>query len=212
MTADVRTELSKEFAKSEVQSFQGRGGQTFDYIEDETVMDRLDEVFGVGMWSFTVEAVSLADGVVKGRLAVGDAVYEDFGYSTRADGEALKEAVSDCIRRCGRFLGIGRYLYKKHTSPNGRQPVQNAPGRPAPARLPVRAPQAVPDDPYPANLDPDGLTPIEDTIVDNLICAEHRVPWRGEPGDRYHKKTNPAPGENIYCRHPENVQKPARGR
>jgi hypothetical protein len=55
--------------RDDVLSFQGRGGQTFDYIEDETVMDRLDEVLGVGTWSIAVEPISVADGIVKVRLS-----------------------------------------------------------------------------------------------------------------------------------------------
>src|SRR3569832_1775535 len=112
MSNDVRAELAKEFSNGEVRQFQGRGGQTFDYIEDETVMDRLDEVIGVGLWSLHVVPISVADGIVKVTLRAFDQTYEDFGYATRADGEQLKEAVSDGIRRCGRYLGIGRYLYK----------------------------------------------------------------------------------------------------
>jgi hypothetical protein len=84
-------------------------------------MDRLDEVLGVGTWSIAVEPISVADGIVKVRLSgttpEGETFsYEDFGYQTRDGGESLKEAVSDGIRRCGRFLGIGRYLYRKHIS------------------------------------------------------------------------------------------------
>lgn len=193
---DIRSELYKEFTGGEVQQFVGRGGQTFDFIQDETVMDRLDDVFGIGMWSITVEPISLADGVVKVRLAVGDAVYEDFGYATRTDGEALKEAVSDGIRRCGRFLGIGRYLYKKHVTVARLQPAQQRP----PLRA-VTAPQSIPDDPYGDDF------AVVPAAPSGPNCAIHGVAWKGEPGDLYHKKD-----EGGYCRHPENVQKPARAR
>lgn len=206
--------LSAEFTNGEVRQFQGRGGQTFDYIEDETVMDRLDEVLGTGAWSITVEPISVADGIAKVRLSGfmpdgHEFTYEDFGYASNANGEALKEAVSDGIRRCGRFLGIGRYLYKKHVT------RQNGSGRRQPQRPPLRAvgathPALTPpahDDPYPDELD-DGFTPIEDTIRDDsTVCAEHGIEWRGTPGDLYHKKDG-----GGYCRHPENVQKPARSR
>jgi hypothetical protein len=193
--SDVRAQLAAEFTNGEVRQFTGRGGKTFDYIEDETVMDRLDEVFGVGMWSVFVEPISVADGIVKVTLKVSDATYEDFGYANRTDGEALKEAVSDGIRRCGRFLGIARYLYKKHET------RQNGSGRPQPARAPVHA--SAPADPFPddlmADIDPESMTDV---------CAEHGVPWIGSVGDRYHKKP-----EGGYCRTaPNNVAKPVRSR
>jgi len=103
------------FADEELHQFQGRGGQTMTYIEDETVMDRLDAGFGYGNWQVQAEAIS--ENVVKVRLGVRDhgewIWYEDFGYPNREGGESLKEAVSDGIRRCGRFVGIARDLYRK---------------------------------------------------------------------------------------------------
>jgi len=198
MTA--REALASEFTNGEVLQFEGRGGKTFDYIEDETVMDRLDEVLGVGAWSIRVEAISLADGVVKvqlsGFLPDGhEFTYEDFGYQTRDGGEGLKEAVSDGIRRCGRYLGIGRYLYKKHET------RQNGPGRPQnrPPQSQSRAPiHAVPDEPPGLMDDLDG--------GDDSTCPEHGIAWIGSFGDRYHKKP-----EGGYCRTaPGNVAKPRR--
>jgi hypothetical protein len=151
--SDIKELLGAEFdPKTQVLHFQGRGGQTFDYIEDETVMDRLDEVIGVGNWSVEVEPVSVADGIVKVRLTAHvpganvPQTYEDFGYHTRDGGESLKEAVSDGIRRCGRYLGIGRYLYKKHISSNGNgraaSPSARPPAAPVRPQEPRRAPPA----------------------------------------------------------------------
>lgn len=209
--ATDRERLAREFTNGEVLQFtkewRGKDGRehsmTFDYIEDETVMDRLDEVYGVGGWSLTVEPISAADGIVKVTLHLGypdGPRYEDFGYATRTDGEPLKEAVSDGIRRVGRMVGIARYLYKKH-------PAQNGSGRPQAQRPPLRAvsqPKSVPDDPY-GELDdlPFDVEPESNPAV----CATHGEPWKGTPGDLYHKKA-----EGGYCRHPENVQKPARAR
>jgi hypothetical protein len=208
--SEARAALAAEFTNGEVRQFQGRGGQTFDYIEDETVMDRLDDVIGVGHWSIQVEPISVADGIVKVRLGVdgkaGWVYYEDFGYSSNASGEQLKEAVSDGIRRCGRYLGVGRYLYKKHTT------RQNGSGRPAPQRPPLRAvsaPASAPDDPFGDDLMGDFPVPTDKrpTGGDASVCELHGEEWRGTPGDLYHKKA-----EGGYCRHPENVQKPARAR
>ncbi len=110
------------------------------YIEDETVMDRLDAGFGFGNWQIQAEAIS--ENVVKVRLGVrehGEWIwYEDFGYPNREGGESLKEAVSDGIRRCGRFVGIARDLYRK-------APDERRTDRPAPARLPARTDPATVD-------------------------------------------------------------------
>jgi hypothetical protein len=205
---DNRAALAREFdPKTEVRQFTGRGGQTFDYIEDETVMDRLDEVLGVGEWSITVEPISLADGVVKVTLRALGQTFEDFGYASNAgpNAEGLKEAVSDGIRRCGRFLGIGRYLYRKHAPLNGSQPVRNAPGRPQPVPVASR-PTVVPDDPYGDLSDLPFEVPGEAPASDDSTCAEHGIAWIGSFGDRYHKKP-----EGGYCRSAAgNVAKPRR--
>ena len=107
------------FAEEELRQFQGRGGKTMTFIEDETVMDRLDAGYGFGNWQIHVEPVATAPGVVKVRLGVREqgewTWYEDFGYPNQPDGDVLKEAVSDGIRRCGRYVGIARDLYRKST-------------------------------------------------------------------------------------------------
>lgn len=114
-----RQQMNAPFAEEELRQFKGRGGKTMTFIEDETVMDRLDVGYGPGHWQIQVEPVGGADHAVKVRLGVqehGDWVwYEDFGYPNQPDGEALKEAVSDGIRRCGRYVGIARDLYRKAT-------------------------------------------------------------------------------------------------
>jgi hypothetical protein len=113
-----REQMTAPFAEEELRQFQGRGGQTMTYIEDETVMDRLDAGYGYGNWQVQVEEAR-AEGVVKVRLGVRESGewtwYEDFGYANREGGETLKEAVTDGIRRCGRMVGIARDLYRKST-------------------------------------------------------------------------------------------------
>ena len=143
-----------EFPPEQVLQRPARGGgPALDYIEDETVMDRLDEVLGVGGWQLLVEPISLADGVVKVRLGLYiDSQwvwYEDFGYANNPNNDGLKEAVTDGIRRCGRMPGVARYLYKKH-SPNGTG--RGAPSStPRPAAVPQRTSTAVPDVEFPPN-------------------------------------------------------------
>jgi hypothetical protein len=194
------TALTDPFPPAAVLHFEGRGGKTFDYIEDESVMDRLDECVGAGNWSIKVEPISVADGIVKVTLETMGATFEDFGYQNRADGEALKEAVSDGIRRVGRMVGIGRYLYRKHDSPGARgtssaRPVTAVapPGRPAAATI---------ADPFPEHLSD------LDKPADPLVCATHGTAWTGNPGDLWHGPKGIVDGG--YCRHPQNTPKARR--
>ena len=121
--------LTQPFAEEELHTFRGAGGKELTYIEDETVMDRLDQAFGMGNWQIQVEAVPYVEGVVKVKLGVRPVEesewvwYEDFGYPNNKDGQALKESVSDGIRRCGRYLGIARDLYRKDTVARPTRPV-----------------------------------------------------------------------------------------
>lgn len=120
------------FAEEELRTFKGRGGKDMTFIEDETVMDRLDLGYGPGNWQIYVEAVPYIEGVVKVRMGVRDGDEwiwnEDFGYPNQKDGDQLKESVSDGIRRCGRYFGIARDLYRKRTYET--PPRQSAPQRP----------------------------------------------------------------------------------
>ncbi len=139
-----REKMLAPFAEEELRSFEGRGGKTMTFIEDETVMDRLDAGYGLGNWQIAVDAVPYAEGVVKVRLGVREngewAWYEDFGYPNQAGGDVLKEAVSDGIRRCGRYVGIARDLYRKSTyEPGGSLGPRKGPGRPDPIRVLTRA-------------------------------------------------------------------------
>lgn len=131
--------LKARFPEEEHRSFKGRGGMDLTYIEDETLMERLDDVLGAGNWGTAVEVVDVGLGIVKvvlrGHLPGEDGpyfTYEDFGYPTNPGGEALKEAVTDGFRRVVRYLGPGRYVY-----------AGEVPAKPTPAARPPKA-QAVP--------------------------------------------------------------------
>lgn len=203
----TREAMLAAFADEELHTFQGQGGKTLTYIEDETVMDRLDLGFGPGNWSIQVEPFPYVEGVVKVRLGIRPhdewIYYEDFGYPNNKGGQELKEAVSDGIRRCGRYIGIARDLYRKTDETPGR-PV----GRPAPPRLPVTpARPHVVDTSVPEADDEDWLPPadakprIVNSGTDTTTCPIHDAPWAGSPGDLFHKDGD------KWCRHPDNVRK-----
>lgn len=210
MTAELnalRDALSAGFDPTEVHQREGQGGKWFDYIDDETVMDRLDDAVGLGRhsWSFTV----VTDFCVRGRVDItwpdGSAsFYEDFGYANNKSGDTLKEAVTDSIRRIGRFVGVGRDLYRKHETTQARP----APSRPSqPAYSAPQRPVVVEDVPEEPDDFREAFPPIgqPQNAVPSNECPIHRVPWAGKPGDLFHKDP-----EGKWCRHPDNEKRSAR--
>lgn len=112
------------------------------YVDARTVLDRLDQAAGPEGWQDTYEV--LADGErrvqdeegerrervveVKCRLTVLGVSKEDVG-----EGDSLKAAFSDALKRAAVKFGVGRYLYRLE-----RQWVDYDPerGRFTPPRLP----------------------------------------------------------------------------
>jgi hypothetical protein len=110
--------------------------------------------------------------------------------------------VSDAIRRLGRFVGVARYLYRKHESVSpARQHVQERPQRPAPAR-PAPVDYDVPEEPEDLFPPIGGAIPA---VVPTDTCPLHGTKWGGSPGDLFHGPKGVTP--NGYCRHPDNVKK-----
>lgn len=127
----VSTELRKPFEKGVVRervlryinapnADKGEFGPTSkavmaSYVTARAVMDRLDEVVGFGEWAFEFEP--LPGNLAKGRLTVRGVVYSDVGYPNGPkDPEPLKSAVSDALKRCAVYAGVGRYLYEEETT------------------------------------------------------------------------------------------------
>lgn len=205
-----RQGMTAPFAEEELLTFEGRGGKAMTYIQDETVMDRLDLGYGPGNWAVHVEPISVADGIVKVRLGIRETDgplsewtwYEDFGYQNQSGGQGLKEAVSDGIRRCGRYVGIARDLYRKDNTGGAARPVRNAPQRPPAAPVAARPHLVDTDIMDPDEEDVDALFAEATTRADLTSCPIHAVKWAGTPGDLFHKTP-----DGKWCRHPDNVQK-----
>lgn len=161
----------------------------FAYVEDEAVMDRLDDVLGMGSWSWRVEAVG--DGVVRGSLAIrwdegGEwVVYQDFGYCDNPSSTApLKEASTDAFRRCGRLgANIARYIYAGELE-QAHRPVGVVPSRPAAPQggggVPASPPPQVSDDPAAITWD-DIPEMAEQLFRDEDVCPDHAQPWKLVP-------------------------------
>jgi hypothetical protein len=139
-----------------------QGEMSLTYISWSQVADRLDDA--APGWSFTIR--QLGDDWCWGQLTIDGRTFDNIGYAENADQdwkkEALKDAVSDALKRCAALAGVGRYLYDKD-APRASQNGHTPPRAPAPVQLPTRpiiAPQrsstAVPDD-----LDWNNLSPVK---------------------------------------------------
>ncbi|NLW18872.1 MAG: hypothetical protein GXY81_04195 [Candidatus Cloacimonetes bacterium] len=99
-----------EFRVSRVSSKNSRAA-VLAYITARGIMERLDEVFGMGNWQDEYELLPTG---VKCRLSVN----MDGNWVTKEDAapftniEALKGAFSDALKRAGVKFGIGRYIYE----------------------------------------------------------------------------------------------------
>lgn len=124
---EVWRKLAEPFPPGEVQwriealSRDKKRALVVPYVDARTVLDRLDRVVGPEGWHDAYEV--LADGErvvrdergerrerlveVKCRLTVLDITKEDVG-----EGDSLKAAFSDALKRAAVKFGVGRYLYR----------------------------------------------------------------------------------------------------
>lgn len=154
----TRKGLSAPFPPEQVRTREGRAGMKLQWVEARLVAQRLNEVIGVGAWSFEVSLVPGHDNAVKGRLSLPSGVYEDYGYETGGSGETLKEASSDALRRCASLTGVAAYLYAHGAEANA-----------ASAPRPFRRPEATETVSIPAR-----GNPSSDAV---LACPEHGEPY-----------------------------------
>jgi len=112
--------LSRPFDPKEVEvkvqvvSKDRTKGQVVAYVDARTVLDRLDEAVGPTGWSDGYEVLNNGtdyDGrrlvEVKCTLTVLGVSKEDVG-----EGDSLKAAFSDALKRAAVKFGVGRYLYR----------------------------------------------------------------------------------------------------
>ena len=116
-----------------------RGGVALSYVSGEQVVSRLNEVLGVGGWSFRVlrhDIHAEADeawvlGELVAEIGERTVVRQQFGSqkvrrsrSTGAPldlGFDLKGASTDAMKKCASLLGVGLYLSRKEP-PRPAQP------------------------------------------------------------------------------------------
>jgi hypothetical protein len=86
------------------------------YLDARAIMQRLDSVFGVGGWRDSYQLVNGGSVVCTLSVLVDGKWVEktDVGSPSEQpdDGDKLKAAFSDALKRAAIKLGIGRYLYR----------------------------------------------------------------------------------------------------
>lgn len=123
--ANIWEELAKPFDPSEVElkvqatTQDRKRGMVVAYVDARTVMDRLDAVIGPGNWwdSYYVSTDKEVGGkrVVEVVCLLGVRTQEGGEWIEKQDvgeGDTLKAATSDALKRAAVKFGVGRYLYK----------------------------------------------------------------------------------------------------
>jgi len=112
-------------------------------IHPMAVIDRLNDVFGVGQWVFRTTYIACNPSIqqtkngprdvfmssVHGTLLVNDydIHIEQYGGSTNDDmGDALKGGATDALTKCASYLGIGASIYKGQGNAAPPAPSMNA--------------------------------------------------------------------------------------
>lgn len=86
------------------------------YVTNRAIMERLDEVFGIGGWQNEYQFMP-DGGVVCGlKCKVGDEWIIKYDGADKTAIEATKGGLSNAMKRAGVQWGIGRYLYKLDTT------------------------------------------------------------------------------------------------
>lgn len=136
----IRKELDENIPRDVISERPGgSGGKKLSYLEGWYVIDRLNQIFGQGNWSYRTEALTKTfEGQVNGKNYVSYIAtvslttlipnapiveFTDVGFGDGTDANnpgkchelAVKEAVTDAIKRCAKSLGrsMGLALYDK---------------------------------------------------------------------------------------------------
>jgi hypothetical protein len=119
-TMNDKLTLAAPFAASEVrfkpQSVSGNRALAIAYVDARVVLDRLDAVLGPDGWQDEYDVLPGGAVVCKLRCKIGGqwVVKCDVGAPSEQpdDGDKMKAAFSDALKRAAVKFGIGRYLYR----------------------------------------------------------------------------------------------------
>lgn len=173
----VYEQLTERFAPEDHKT-KTIGGTTLTYIDGEMVTSRLNEVLGLGGWSFEVKDIKVLDNEVwaLGRMTVygpdRTVVREQAGgqiINRKKSGEIIelsndiKGAVTDCMKKCATLLGVGLYLYDKAERMEVEQEMREA--KRNPQQRPAQPPKNVQDAAELTGAEP---TPISSERAENI--------------------------------------------
>jgi len=117
---DIIDKLSQPFEADEVkfkpQTVRGNRALAVCFIDARCVMERLDEVLGVGCWQDSYQVLPNNSVVCTLRLKIdGEWISKsDVGSPSEQpdEGDRVKSSFSDALKRAAVKVGIGRYLYR----------------------------------------------------------------------------------------------------
>ena len=121
---NIQEQLKRPFEASEIewriQSGGAKNGKPWAivlaYVTNRAVMDRLDEVFGVGGWKNEFLPTPSMDGIMCGISAkIGGEWVTKYDGAENTQVEAVKGGLSSAMKRTAVQFGIGRYLYHLDT-------------------------------------------------------------------------------------------------
>jgi hypothetical protein len=119
-TISLADQLAAPFAETEIrwkpQCLKGSRALAIAYLDARLVEDRLDAVFGPGGWQDAYTVLPSGDVVCTLRVRIDAEWIEKSdvgGQSEQQDeGDRVKAAFSDALKRAAVKLGVGRYLYR----------------------------------------------------------------------------------------------------
>jgi len=153
---ELLKKLEEKIPQNAVEQRDGGSGKKLSYLTGHYVIDRLNQTIGQGFWSYAAKVHKLHEGEIEGRYGKSFYVsymaevnlrvkfpngeicdYQDAGFGDGQDKAnpgkshelAIKEAITDGLKRCARVLGnsMGNGLYDK--SGDGVEQEQVAPSK-----------------------------------------------------------------------------------
>src|SRR5437588_5827701 len=120
MNQSLTERLAEPFPSQEVkwkaQVVRGNRALAVAYVDARAVEDRLDAIFGVDGWQDAYHLLPNGNVVCKLRVKIGNDWIEKSDVGSQSDqpdeGDRMKSAFSDALKRAAVKLGIGRYLYR----------------------------------------------------------------------------------------------------
>lgn len=123
---EILEKLRAPFPEEAIETAESRTGKGFEPtgVKGAYVIERLNEVFGLcgTGWSFEIQEVGVEDKWATARISLSYKIGEEwslpvvaFGTSnvgTKSQGDAMKGAITDGIKKAASHLGVGQEAYK----------------------------------------------------------------------------------------------------